>query len=411
MKRLIAIFLSLVLILTGCVQPEKNPADTESDVLEESIKKWGEWKEIQQEYNSLSDANLLAYVEDLVYKETVNSLNDAGYFVENVSAIYISKEYIEELEYNSQANIYFGNTLAELDAMFQGARYVFTLGEDGQTTVQELEVIENNNIETMLKNVMIGTGVILICVTVSTVTAGAGAPAVSMIFTASAKTGTFMALSSGGFGAISAGIIRGIQIGDMEEAMEAAALTGSENFKWGAISGAVIGGISETIKYAKAMKVLKGADLTGITMQQAASIQMKSGYPVDVIKQFTNMEQYNICENAGLSSQMVNGRTALVRKIDLNYVDEMGHTNLQRMELGLAALDDTGTPYELHHIGQKADSTLAILTKAEHMKGGNNKIWHELGKGKASEVHIAANNWDTQKQIFWKAVASSMGGV
>lgn len=73
---------------------------------------------------------------------------------------------------------------------------------------------------------------------------------------------------------------------------------------------------------------------------------------------------------------MVNGNMALIRKIDLNYVDDMGRTNLQRMEQGIAALDPSGTPYELHHIGQHADSTLAVLTKAEHMQGGNNKIWH-----------------------------------
>ena len=191
--------------------------------------------------------------------------------------------------------------------------------------------------------------------------------------------------------------------------MEAAALAGSEGFKWGAISGAVSGGAAETVKYTKAMKALKGADLTGLTTQQAAAIQMESGYPVDVIKQFTSMDQYNICKNAGLSPQMVNGQTALVRKIDLNYVDDMGRTNLERMKQGLAALDDTGTPFELHHIGQKTDSTLAILTKSEHMKGGNNKIWHELGN--ASEVHTATNNWDAQRQAFWKAVANSMGGV
>ena len=409
MKRLIALFLSLALVLTGCSKPVENTADTDTDVLVESIEDFGEWYDIQQEYNSLDDANLLAHIEDLVYKETVNSLNDTEYLVENVSAIYISKEYIEELEYNSQANIYFGNTLAELDALFQGSRYVFTLGEDGQTTVQELETIEDNTTETMLKNVAIGTGVILVCVTVSAVTAGAGAPAVSMIFAASAKTGTLMALSSGGFGAVSAGIVRGIQTGDLEEAMEAAALAGSEGFKWGAISGAVSGGAAETVKYTKAMKALKGADLTGLTTQQAAAIQMESGYPVDVIKQFTSMDQYNICKNAGLSPQMVNGQTALVRKIDLNYVDDMGRTNLERMKQGLAALDDTGTPFELHHIGQKTDSTLAILTKSEHMKGGNNKIWHELGN--ASEVHTATNNWDAQRQAFWKAVANSMGGV
>ena len=73
-------------------------------------------------------------------------------------------------------------------------------------------------------------------------------------------------------------------------------------------------------------------------------------------------------------------------------------------------LDPSGTAYELHHIGQQTDSTLAILTKAEHMQGGNNKIWHVLGE--ASEVHGAGNTWDIQRQQFWKQLAKMMtGGV
>ena len=93
------------------------------------------------------------------------------------------------------------------------------------------------------------------------------------------------------------------------------------------------------------------------------------------------------------------------------YVDELGRTNLQRMKQGLAAIDPNfGVSYELHHIGQKAESTLAILTKAEHMQGGNNAIWHEFGV--ASEVHSASTQsmWLTQKQTYWKQLAVLMGG-
>ena len=102
-------------------------------------------------------------------------------------------------------------------------------------------------------------------------------------------------------------------------------------------------------------------------MDEAAILQ-REGYPLDVINEFRSMEQYNICKEAGLSQQMVNGNTALIRDIDLDFVDEMGRTNLERMKQGLAALDPaTGDSYQLHHIGQRADSTLAILTRAEHM--------------------------------------------
>ena len=194
MKRIIAFLLSMTMVLTGCTQSQTQPqiqpqpSETARGPEAELPANTLVWKDDIPEYASLDDVELLAHVEDLIYRETVLSLNSEEYFVENVSAVYISKEYLEEVAFNSQANIYFGYTLAELDELFQGARYIFTLGEDGQTTVQELQEIEDVSTETMLKNVAVGTGVILVCVTVSVVSAGTGAPAVSMIFAAVSYT-------------------------------------------------------------------------------------------------------------------------------------------------------------------------------------------------------------------------------
>ena len=403
MKRLIALIL-VCAMLVGCTPQVANSGaePTTSTTETQQTVEYTFTEEGMPEFTGLDDSALLTYMEDSIYTNLVTELDNEMYFVENVSAVYISKEYLEEVAYNSQENIYFGYTLSELDAYFQGTRYVFTLGDDGQTIVTEFQEYDDTY-EQILKNVAIGTGVILICVTVSVVSGGLGAPAVSMIFAASAKTGTIMGLSSGLFSGVSAGVVTGMETGDFDEAMKSAALAGSEGFKWGAITGSVTGGAGEAI-------ALKGATLNGLTMNEAALIQKQSGYPLDVIKQFSSMEQYQICQAAGLSPHMVNGNIALIRNIDLNFADDMGRTNLQRMQQGLAALDPTGQAYELHHIGQHANSTLAILTKAEHMQGGNNKIWHVLGE--ATEVHGAGNTWDLQRQQFWKQLAKMMtGGV
>lgn len=205
-----------------------------------------------------------------------------------------------------------------------------------------MQEIEDTSNQIMLKNVAIGTGVILVCVTVSAVTGGAGAPAVSMIFAVSAKTGTIMALSSGGLGAVSAGIVRGIQTGDFNEAMEAAALAGSEGFKWGAIIGSLEGGITQTV-------ALKGASLNGLTMNEAAKIQKESGLPLSFIKNFHSMNEYNVYKNAGLQLTKVNGKLAYTQKIDWDFIGDVadGRTNAQRVIDGLAPLDSTGSPYDL----------------------------------------------------------------
>ena len=227
-------------------------------------------------------------------------------------ARYISKEYLDELAYNSQENIYFGYKLSELDEAFQGQKYIFTLGDNGQTDVQPFEEYDDT-FDKVIRNVAIGTGVILLCVTVSVVTGGLGAPAASMIFAASAKSATVFALSSGVISGVSAGVVEGLQTHDFDKAVKAAALHGSEGFMWGAITGAITGGISE----AQTVSALKGADVTanGLKLQEAAKIQKESKYPLDIIKQFKSMEEYNVYKEAGLTVKMVNGKTALVPKI------------------------------------------------------------------------------------------------
>lgn len=98
---------------------------------------------------------------------------------------------------------------------------------------------------------------------------------------------------------------------------------------------------------------------------------------------------------------MVGNKSALIKTdIDLKMIDSKGRTNLQRMKQGLAPLDSNGISYELHHVGQKKDGTLAILTTTEH----DNPALH--GFLKESEAHAAGTNWDAERQAFWKAFAS-----
>ncbi|MGN0606614.1 MAG: HNH/ENDO VII family nuclease [Oscillospiraceae bacterium] len=417
MKRILSLLLVVIFCLTGCgtstTEEISNVVTTAADITENQEMSTAETEVVSLEesansiqaqnmnFTSLNDPNLLQYVEDSVYTNVVEGLDSEKYFVENVETVYISKEYLDELSYNSQENVYFGYTLSDITSQWGEEKYIFTVGDDGKTTIQAFKEYDDTY-DKVIRNIAIGTGIILVCVTVSVVTGGTGAaPAVSMIFAASAKTGTIMALSSGTLGGAATAITCGIEGKSLDDTIKESALSASEGFMWGAIGGTVTGGASEAI-------ALKGAATSGLTMNQVAAIQKESKYPLDVIKGFKTMEQYNICKDAGLVPCEVNGKVSLIRQIDLNITDEMGRTNLQRMEQGLAALDANGQTYELHHIGQKVDSTLAILTKSEHMQGGNNKIWHELGKN--TEVHGAGNNWDAQRKAFWETMAKLLSG-
>lgn len=408
MKRIISIFLCIALLFSGCTITEIKPQESQVEDVNEEAPSDNEVQNsvaddvisvlpiesTELNYSGLDDSVLLRQVEDLVYSETVKSLNSSDYVVESVQAAYVSKEYIDELMFNSQSNVYFGFTIDELNNIFQGTRYVFTLSEDGQTTVKELEVIEDKTTETIIKNVAIGAGVILICVVVTVATEGAGAPAaISAIFAASAKTGAIVAGSSAAIGGIGAGVVRGIETGDMDEALKAGALAGSEGFKLGAISGTIYGGGKEAL-------VLNAATKSGLTMSEAAIIQKESQLPMDVISQLHSMEEYEVYKSAGLKPLMVNGKMALIQDIDLDFVSELPDgtkvTNLARMQSGYAPIDPaTGKYYQLHHIGQNVDGTLAVLTEEQHL--GNSAILNIAGK--ESEINRPA--FAKIRKEFW----------
>lgn len=412
MKHFLALCLVIVLCFTGCTMDSKGTSEIVTTV-QETIAETSDVTETQESeteettfsnsttateaqnlnYTSLNDPELLQYVKDTVYTDVVEGLNSEKFFVENVDTVYVSKEYLDELSYNSQENVYFGYTLSDITSEWDDTKYIFTVDDNGQTTVQAFEEYDDTY-DKAIRNVAIGTGVILVCVTVSVVTGGVGAaPAISVIFAASAKTGAAMALSSGVIGGAATAITCGIEGKSLDDTLKETTLSASEGFMWGAIGGAVTGGAGKAI-------TLKGATLNGLTMNEAAQIQKDSKYPLDLIKSMHSMEEYEVYKNAGVKSITVNGESMLIRKdLDItSVVDDMGRTNLERMQEGLAALDKDGHAYELHHIGQRTDSPLAILTRKEH---DNNVLhWNTNTDNPSSQ-----SGWSSQKRKFWEAIA------
>ena len=352
-------------------------------------------------YAGLDDDDLATFLEDSIYLDLIKELKNDNYLVEKVQTKYISKDYIENLAYNSMNNLYFGYDTKELDSLFGGQKYVFTLGDNFQTIAKPVQIIDDSISGDVLKNVVVGSGVILICVTVSAVAAPT-APAISLIFAASATTGTTFALQSGALSGIAAGIIRAYQTGDLKEAVKTAAVAASEGFKWGAISGVLTGG-------AKAGYGIYQGTANGLSMNDVVRIQQESGYPMELIKQFKSMEEYKVYKGAGLYTEMVNGKMMLIRNIDLNYVSELPDgssvTNLQRMLKGYAPLDPlTGKAYQLHHINQAANGTLAVLTEAEHQ--GNATILNTIDK--VSEIN--RTEFAKQRAQIWMELGKVLSG-
>lgn len=252
MKQLLVAILSASLLLSGCTAEgsdlkERTGAAAESV---QEVEPGVPSQNLEVKFGDIGDPALLKYVEDSVFASTTEELSSDDYVIEGIVTRFVSQEYLEELNFNSQENIYFGYKLSDIEAQFEGPKYVFALDENGETEVKAFEAYDDT-FDQVLKNVAIGSGVILICVTVSVAAGTVALPAaatVSTVFAVSASTGATVALTSGALGAIVSGTITGFETGDVEASLKSAALGGSESFKWGAITGVISGGIGKALQ-------------------------------------------------------------------------------------------------------------------------------------------------------------------
>ncbi|MGM9597335.1 MAG: HNH endonuclease [Eubacteriales bacterium] len=257
MKRIVAVLLCVTLLCTGCAKI--NTQQTENEKTYDSVSVTNSDTIIMNEPDQqidLSDENSLScYVENTVYTELLEKLDPESFFIENVSATYISDEYLKELEYNSRTNIFFGYSLYDLNSMYQGTRYVFTLDESGQTAVEELVEIKDDTYDKVIKNIAIGTGIIMVWTTVAVITKNPAASTtatktIKFLFTISsngAKEAALWALKTSFVGGTVATIVEAIKTGDLSESIKAGITGASEGFKVGAIFG-TINGIADGIR-------------------------------------------------------------------------------------------------------------------------------------------------------------------
>ena len=240
-ERIVAFVVTLSLVMCGCnVQNfayagEADDAKTDAD--EVSV------EELLTECSGPSDPNYLRITENIVAEGLADQLDTSQYIVEGVQARYISQEYLDELAYNSQANVYFGYTLEELDAMFTGTRYVFDLGDDGQTTVHEFEGYVDEFAQTMSQvvgNVAVGAGILTVCAIIAPIRTTAS-PILAFFILNAVQNAPSFALGGAVLGGVVSGVVTGVQTGSVSQAFEAAAVGASEDFKWGAIIGATAG--------------------------------------------------------------------------------------------------------------------------------------------------------------------------
>lgn len=259
-------------------------------------------KEEKITFSGLDDKKLQEYVAENLYSGINSEFSNEDYKIEQITTVYVSKEYIEELDYNSKSNIYFGYNEDELSQLFDGKKYVFNVGKNNKTIVEEFKFY-NDDYNKILKNIMIGSGVILVCVTVSVTTGGT----MGIIFAASAKTGASFATSSAALSGLMSTAIEYYETGDFNKALEKGAVDASESFKWGAIIGSISGGTSEAIKQFKAAKELKTMDF----QERGAKSELRAA------KKYGGREQVSYLNGEEVSSTIPNAtKPDLVRDVN-----------------------------------------------------------------------------------------------
>jgi len=218
MKRLLSLLLSLALAI-GAVHSLNAAAEQSVD---------------------LGDPEVLSQIQEAVYSELAGIADSDSVISIDVQTVYISQEYIDEIGYNSKANVFFGYTLAELNEQFGDTAYVFTLGEDGQTIAIPFENY-NDIWDRVIRNYAIGFGVVLVLVTVSVVSAQFGQVEISLMFAERAAVTIKTGIDEAFEGGLVKGLITYLSTGEIEPTLESAALESSEDFMLTSIMVAALG--------------------------------------------------------------------------------------------------------------------------------------------------------------------------
>ncbi len=159
MRRYLAFFLICALALSACGRgpmPSVETSPTQGT--------------LEPEWQDLSDPEALKSMEQSLQTELLSLLSGTDVTVE---AVYVSQEYLEELRYNSQQNLFFGMTLEELQQAFGGQFYGVTYSTEGEPQVTSMEE-PSDILGTLARST--GSGKVMVCITL------AGVAAVSRLF-------------------------------------------------------------------------------------------------------------------------------------------------------------------------------------------------------------------------------------
>lgn len=180
-----------------------------------------------------------------------------------------------------------------------------------------------------------------------------------------------------------------------------------QTFETNPLKETSLGELSESV-VRDSIKVIENSSLDSLQIQNAANektiIEADSPFSEAINTSIRTIAELQVYLDKGLTEALVNDRVVLIDEtIDPDLKDDMGRTNLERMEQGLAPLDENGEPYNLHHIGQDSNSPLAELKNKTHKE--NDSVLHDSSM---KESKIDRAEFAKERAEHWKARAEEI---
>lgn len=141
-------------------------------------------------------------------------------------------------------------------------------------------------------------------------------------------------------------------------------------------------------------------------------IQRLTGWSDGIIGFMRSEEEAQVYIVAGLKEASVGGRPALIRtdidwaafncrhewlrKVFAEPEKWKGYNNADLVGEGFPPRDANGDEYQLHHIGQQANSPLAELTGSEHQENYAVLHWND------TESQIDRLAFNKEKSLYWQ---------
>ncbi|MDK8643438.1 HNH/ENDO VII family nuclease [Niallia taxi] len=184
----------------------------------------------------------------------------------------------------------------------------------------------------------------------------------------------------------------------------------------GGVSAAVLEKVTEaSVELQKSIESLVKSVESSIESEQAQGVY--EGLEQEVNESFVSLKneigeivievppaEKQLYDEIGVDYENINGMDVYVRNdINPNQTDALGRTNLERMEQGLAPLDETGQSIELHHIRQNPEGPLVELKSVEHE--GNFELLHPnldspsaIDRGEFAKIR--AEHWKARAEMI-----------